>query len=820
MYPHLDELSGMSSGIAQVVKYYFKHLPELGIELVDPLAESYDLDVGHAAARPGAMVHHSHGLLWTGDKKYGDSSYNTNRDLVAAIRYAKEVTVPSAWVAETFQRDMRFYPHIVWHGVDWDDWQHSQPNEGYVLWGKNRTSDWLDPGAINSIAAAFPNITFVTTFGSKKAPPNVKNLGNHAIPHKDMKVLIQSAAVVLATDKETWGIMPAEAMAAGTPVLSIDLGGVPDFMEHGVSGYCYQPGNLEDAIQGLSYCLEHRDGLGRNAREAARSLTWEAACHNVAHIYEDALKDKEPSVAVVIPTYNYGHVLGEAIASAVHQDYPLVTDIVIVDDGSTDKVTESVLHEWMQKDKRVRWMEQDNQGVAIARNQGYQMTDTKYVVFLDADDKIEPKFISSLVPELEGNRSLGIAYTGVRVPLPDGQEAMPHDWPIILGPKQFLSKNPWPRKYSFDDQIERANQVPTCCLVRRKALDRVGGYRARYCPLGAGSEDAEMFTRIGAYGWGAKYIEPKRDALFVHTHGSGYVSGNYGYQEADWLSWHPWVEDGAHPFASVATPAHISHEVRSYDQPMVSVIIPVGPGHEEILLNALDSLESQFMRKWEAIVVLDGISMTDMIDTIQAYPYVKWIETAGIGAGAARNYGVSKARAPFIAFLDADDYYHPFFLNEAIAAYTETGAAIYTDFVSILGKDQKEEYGAKEVVGTKNGGNKVLVADRFADFDMDRALKRPEGERPYVWSGVTIFLPKTWHDQIGGFDEGMDSWEDCDYLLRLAWSGKNFYRVEKELWIYDFTSGKRRASQTGTEPELMTHMQGKYDEQFRVLRGQ
>ena len=68
MYPHLDELSGMSSGIAQVVKYYFKHLPEFGIELVDPLAESYDLDVGHAAAHPGAMVHHSHGLLWTGDK--------------------------------------------------------------------------------------------------------------------------------------------------------------------------------------------------------------------------------------------------------------------------------------------------------------------------------------------------------------------------------------------------------------------------------------------------------------------------------------------------------------------------------------------------------------------------------------------------------------------------------------------------------------------------------------------------------------------------------------------------------------------------------
>ena len=818
MYPHLKELSGMSSGIAQVVKYYFKHLPDYGIELVDPSATSYDLDAGHAAAHPGAMVHHSHGLLWTGDKKYGDSSYHTNADLVSAIRYAKEATVPSAWVAETFERDMRFAPHIVWHGVDWDDWQHDHKNEGYVLWGKNRTSDWLDPSAIDSIAAAFPNITFIATFSSKTAPPNVKSLGNTAIPHKEMKILIQSAAVVLATDKETWGIMPAEAMAAGVPVLSADIGAVPDFMKHGVSGYCYQPGSLEDAVQGLAYCLEHRDALGANAREASRLLSWDTACNSIAQIYGDALREDEPTVAVVIPTYNYGMVLGNSIASAVSQDYDLVTDIVIVDDGSTDDVTEGVLYEWMERDSRVRFLQQENQGVAVARNEGYRMTDTKYVVFLDADDAIEPKYVSTLVPILEENRSLGIAYTGVRVPLPDGTEAMPPDWPITLGTNQFLSKNPWPRTYSFDDQIDRANQVPTCCLIRRKVLDRIGGYRARYCPLGAGAEDAEMFTRIGAYGWNAEYVEPKRDALFVHTHGDGYVSGNFGYQETDWLSWHPWVKDGAHPFASMATPRHISHEVRSYDQPMISVVIPVGPGHVGVLNNALDSLEAQFFRNWEVIVVADGEYIPPHI--LWAYPYVRWASTPGLGPGAARNVGVSMARAPFVAFLDADDYYHPFFLNETLAAHTQTSAAIYTDFVSVVNKEQLRKLGAKEIISTREKETIFLVNDSFLDFDMGIAIQRPDGAVPYVWSGITILLPKLWHDAIGGFDESMTSWEDCDYLLRLAWSGKSFHRIPKELWIYDFTTGHRRSAQTSKESELMRHIQGKYDEQFRVLRGQ
>ena len=66
-------------------------------------------------------------------------------------------------------------------------------------------------------------------------------------------------------------------------------------------------------------------------------------------------------------------------------------------------------------------------------------------------------------------------------------------------------------------------------------------------------------------------------------------------------------------------------------------------------------------------------------------------------------------------------------------------------------------------------------------------------------------------EQIGGFDEEMNRWEDCDYLLRLAWHGFNFYKVPEELWIYDFTSGKRRFNAEGNEPELIKYLQEKYD---------
>jgi cellulose synthase/poly-beta-1,6-N-acetylglucosamine synthase-like glycosyltransferase len=58
--------------------------------------------------------------------------------------------------------------------------------------------------------------------------------------------------------------------------------------------------------------------------------------------------------------------------------------------------------------------------------------DSKYVVFLDADDQIEPGFVEHLVPSLEQHPTAGVAYTGVKVPSTDGMTYMPWDWKYQL----------------------------------------------------------------------------------------------------------------------------------------------------------------------------------------------------------------------------------------------------------------------------------------------------------------------------------------------------------------------------------------------------
>lgn len=89
-------------------------------------------------------------------------------------------------------------------------------------------------------------------------------------------------------------------------------------------------------------------------------------------------------VSVIIPCYNQAHYLGEAIESVLAQSYPHY-EIIVVDDGSPDNTAEVTA-----KYPGVRYVRQKNQGLSGARNTGIRQSKGKYLVFLDADDRIVP----------------------------------------------------------------------------------------------------------------------------------------------------------------------------------------------------------------------------------------------------------------------------------------------------------------------------------------------------------------------------------------------------------------------------------------------
>jgi len=90
-------------------------------------------------------------------------------------------------------------------------------------------------------------------------------------------------------------------------------------------------------------------------------------------------------VTVVIPCYNQARFLGEAIESVLAQSYRNF-EVIVVDDGSTDKTSEVA-----GRYEGVRLIRQENKGLAGARNSGLAKSQGEYVVFLDADDRLLPK---------------------------------------------------------------------------------------------------------------------------------------------------------------------------------------------------------------------------------------------------------------------------------------------------------------------------------------------------------------------------------------------------------------------------------------------
>lgn len=287
MIPSPLRVGSAVSGIHTIVRHYGRILPKYGIEFVER-KDHADIVVTHAGL--GAMysdVAMLHGIYFTADYKATKNEWHANANVVASIRNSVAVTVPSPWVAETLRRDFRIDPIILPHGVFVDEWAHNyRHREKTVLWAKNRNYDVCDPTPLNSIAVALPDYTFFSTVTAGNTPPNVVRIGVQDT--ENMKKWIQRVSMIMSTVKETWGIVYAEALAAGTPVITQNSGHVPSLVEHGVSGYVYRDGDMKDIVYGVNWVEANRSVLSANAQKLASQLDWKHSASEIARMMHAA----------------------------------------------------------------------------------------------------------------------------------------------------------------------------------------------------------------------------------------------------------------------------------------------------------------------------------------------------------------------------------------------------------------------------------------------------------------------------------------------------------------------------------------------------
>lgn len=751
----VDEGDG---GIRRVVEAQRQWLPHFGIEVVNDIQQA-DFVATHAGVTgniPQAMpwIVHTHGLYWQ-EYEWPRWSLQANDQVIDAIRRADHVTAPSEWVAQTLRRAMWLRPSVLHHGVDMQDWEPVDRAGDYVLWNKNRPDPVCDPRPVITLAEQAPDLNFVSTFGQDRANVRI----THRIPYKTMKELVRHAGAYLCTTRETFGIGTIEAMAAGVPVVGWNWGGQREIIEHGVTGWLCPPGDFDGLEEGIRWALANRSQIGEAAREAVRQRwTWERVMSQYVSIYKSVYEAKAerysgPRVSVVVPCYNHAQYLPQAIRSLQRQTME-DWEAIIINDASPDNTAE-VASSLADADSRVRVITNPrNLYLAGALNVGIAGARGRYILPLDADNQIEPWTLELLSSALDTDRGIHIAYGAARFVLEDGET-----------PDQAVAPDGvsgWPNDFSFRGQMLKRNQIPSTCMYRREAWERSGGYRRRYRT----AEDAENWTRLASLGFVPSKVTSRPTLIYRQVPDSM----SRKQPEPEWTAWFPWsrrmnlVPFGVHEKPPSNINAGISWPVSSYEPVHVAVVIPVGPGHQELLIDALDSVEAQTYRRWECIVVNDTGGELNI-----PHSWAKVIEgdrEERMGPARARNLAIEASIAPVFVPLDADDYLQPEALERMLAVYEEHGGVVYSQW-----HDDKGD-----------------VIEVYDPPDYDAKLLVSKG----AIHAVTAMYPKKAWSEVGGFDEEMSHWEDWDFQLKMASIGVCGSKIPLPLFTYRKTTGQRR----------------------------
>jgi hypothetical protein len=184
----------------------------------------------------------------------------------------------------------------------------------------------------------------------------------------------------------------------------------------------------------------------------------------------------EPVVSVVIACFNYAHTLPDAVASVLGQTLRDL-ELTIVDDGSTDDSL-AVARRLAEADPRVTVIAQENAGQpAIPRNRAIERARGRFVVSLDADDKLAPDALAICAATLDADDRAGLAY-------------------------------PQQKDFGFEDslhahlewslaRIKRFNHLPSATMFRRAAWEAAGGYNTNV----RGYEDWDLWLGIAEAGY-------------------------------------------------------------------------------------------------------------------------------------------------------------------------------------------------------------------------------------------------------------------------------------------------------------------------------
>jgi len=351
--------------------------------------------------------------------------------------------------------------------------------------------------ALRKAVAAFPEVELID-----------------ALDHADaLNLLNETDVLVLPSRDETMPIAILEALGLSKAVISADVGGVREWLRHGMNGLLVPMENPEALAEAISRCATDNHLVRRlnaaGARTFERHFTLEGFATRFAELlvsmapeprkhareYADwvaqfdtltetvraalrrelRLLPRQPLISIILPVYNPDlHHLKAAIDSIRHQIYER-WELCIADDASTDPKVRPFLEEIARSDARVKLTLRETNGhIPACSNSALEMATGEMCALLDQDDLFAENALALVALELARHPDAGLIYSDEDKVNEAGERSNPFfkpDW----NPELFLGQN----------------YINHLGVYRTEVLRRIGGFRQGF----EGSQDYDLALR-------------------------------------------------------------------------------------------------------------------------------------------------------------------------------------------------------------------------------------------------------------------------------------------------------------------------------------
>lgn len=523
-----------------------------------------------------------------------------------------------------------------------------------------------------------------------------------------------------------------------------------------------------------------------------------------------------PLISVIVPSFNQGQFLSQALDSIFNQNYPRV-EVLIMDGGSTD---DSVNIIQRYEERLTYWQSQPDQGQAAAINEGVSRATGDLVVWLNSDDfyygdcfwKVADAY--HCLPDRGAYIGNGFRYeqaSGQYKPFSErhlafNREALTFGLDYILQPAVFFSRQVWNQVNGLDPSlyfcmdwdilirigdshsvalindflaVSREYQYTKTSRGKLKRAYEIAAMIARHTGQEVTPGSAHYFLETLLDITASNHLEILTDSLYsgmqeIHHYFDDKYGNKDGFPEAiD-------SQDKVYmPFAQTYLFSAIQPRVKSQNFPQISIVVP-SYNQANFLKQTLESIFNQGYENLE-VIVIDGGSSDDSIEIIKAYQskLAYWHSEPDTGPADAINQGFSMAQGEIIAWLSSDDMLaqgalwavaEAFILDEGLDLVF--GNALYID-------EQNGLYLADH--GTYRTG---LYYGRFQPYEVI----------PQYWTYVhevpqpTVFFRNSLLDKVGKLDEKYSFIFDFELFYRFSKVAKirkleriqAFYRIHSD----------------------------------------